>query len=295
MPDLPLPLQTDVTIQNQTTGQVDYLKYEGSTLVASDLFDYSLGSDFKIVASTQSPSTFNFQLVAQSASTGRVDFLTLDATGHQLIASAMSSVGVPRIVGLSDGIGSAVGNPGGLFASQLPDGELDFLSFNTDTGALTASDLLPGTAGLPHAVGTAVGTLSLPEFQGLGTSDTVVTQLADGSIDLLGFNGTFGTTLAYTASYLLAGSAGMPAIGAVNQNLGVNQNLIESSAPQTEGLQLIGQTAGGQPDVLYYDTGKNDPMNAGLLYATNLLNTAFPGWNVVDGGLINHSEIFPIS
>jgi hypothetical protein len=63
----------------------------------------------------------------------------------------------------------------------------------------------------------------------------------------------------------------------------------------TEGLQLVGQTAGGQADVLDYDTGKNDPTNAGLLYATNLLNTAFPGWNVVDGGLVNHSEIFPIT
>jgi hypothetical protein len=50
MPDLPLPSQTDVTIQNQTTGQVDYLKYEGNVLVGSNLFDYGLGSDLKVVA-----------------------------------------------------------------------------------------------------------------------------------------------------------------------------------------------------------------------------------------------------
>jgi hypothetical protein len=292
MPDLPLPSQTDVTIQNQATGAIDFLKYEDNTLVASQLFDYGIGSDFKVVASTIGGT--NVDLVAQSASTGLVDFLTLDATGH-LVASAMSSVGVPRIVGLSAGIGITVADVPGVFASQLPDGELDFLEFNPSTAALTKSDLLPGTAGLPHAAATAVeGGGSFPEFQGVGNLDTVVTQLADGSLDLIGFNGTFGTTLAYAASDLLAGSAGTPAIGAANQNIGANRNEFDAST-HTEGLQLIGQTAGGQLDVLYYDTGKNDPMNAGELYSTNLLNNAFPGWNVVDGGLVNHTDIFPVS
>jgi hypothetical protein len=290
MPDLPLPSQTDVTIQNQTTGAIDYLKYEDNTLVASRFIDYGLGSDFKVVASTSMGGTL--ELVTQSASTGHVDFLKLDAMGN-LIGSAMSSVGVPHIVGLSAGIGSNAGDVTGVFASQLTDGELDFLEFNIGTGALTKSDLLPGTAGLPHAVATAVTGFTFPEFLGVGNLDTVVTQLADGSIDLLGFNGTFGTTLAFTASDLLAGSAGTPAIGAANQNFGFNQNLIDAST-LTEGLQLIGQTAGGQPDVLYYDTGKNDPMNAGWLYATNLLNNSFSGWNVVDGGYVSHS-IFPVS
>jgi hypothetical protein len=290
MPDLPLPSQTDVTIQNQTTGAIDYLKYEGSTLVASQAFDYGIGSDWKVVAS--GPIGGSPGLVVQSQSTGFLDFLSLNATGH-LVSSAMSSVGVPRIVGHSAGIGSNVGDLPGVFASQLPDGELDFLEFNTSTAALMKSDLLAGTAGLPHAVGTAVGGGSFPEFLGVGTSDTVVTQLPNGSLDLLGFNGTFGTTLALTASDLLAGSAGMPAIGAVNQNFGYNQNELDAST-NTEGLQLIGQTAGGQPDVLYYDSGKNDPMNAGWLYATNLLNNSFSGWNVVDGGYVSHS-IFPVS
>src|SRR5262249_10272557 len=126
MPDLPLPSQTDVTIQNQSNGQVDYLKYEGNVLVGSSLFDYGLGSDFKIVASTFNTSSGNIELVAQSVSTGRVDFLTLNDLTGQLLSSAMSSVGVPRIVGLSAGIGSLGGNEFGTFASQLPDGELDF-------------------------------------------------------------------------------------------------------------------------------------------------------------------------
>ena len=75
MPNLPLPSQTDVTIQNQTTGQVDYLKYEGNTLVGSELFDYGLGSGFKVVGSTFDFASKNFVLVTQSVSTGLVDFL----------------------------------------------------------------------------------------------------------------------------------------------------------------------------------------------------------------------------
>jgi hypothetical protein len=46
---------------------------------------------------------------------------------------------------------------------------------------------------------------------------------------------------------------------------------------------------------MYYDTGANNPANAGILYASNLLNTAFPGWNVVDGGYFAHAVLFPIS
>ena len=50
MPFLPTPLQNNVVIQNSTTGVVDFLKYEGSTLVASSAHDYGLGANFKIVA-----------------------------------------------------------------------------------------------------------------------------------------------------------------------------------------------------------------------------------------------------
>jgi hypothetical protein len=44
------PSQTDAVIQNETTGVVDYLKYKGSTLVASNTINYGLGSAWKIVA-----------------------------------------------------------------------------------------------------------------------------------------------------------------------------------------------------------------------------------------------------
>src|SRR6516225_10086780 len=171
MPDLPLPSQTDVTIQNQTTGVVDYLKYEGSTLVASRAFDYGLGSDFKVVASDDQPGTGTTILVAQSASTGRVDFLNLDTNGN-LVSSAMSSVAVPHIVGFSDDIGGSTSN--GTLVSQLPNGELDFLAFNQSTGALSASDLVTNTVGLAHAVRvSAFNSTSPAAFFNVGTTDAV--------------------------------------------------------------------------------------------------------------------------
>jgi hypothetical protein len=66
---------------------------EGSTLVASNAVDYGLGADFKIVANTGNT------LVAQSASTGLVDFLTIGA-GGKLVASALSTVPVTKIFGI---------------------------------------------------------------------------------------------------------------------------------------------------------------------------------------------------
>jgi hypothetical protein len=208
----------------------------------------------------------------------------------------MSSVAVPHIVGFSDDIGGSTSN--GTLVSQLPNGELDFLAFNQSTGALSASDLVTNTVGLAHAVGvSAFNSTSPAAFFNVGTTDAVETQLADGSLDIIGFSGDIGT-LTFSASDLLAGSAGTPAIGAVNQNdgsAGPNFNVRDPAAPNIEGLQLIGQTASGQPDVLYYDTGINDHANTGILYSTNLLNTSFPGWNVVDGGWVNHTDIFPVA
>src|ERR1700735_1556941 len=138
MPFLPTPLQNNVVIQNNTTGVVDFLKYEGSTLVASSAHDYGLGADFKIVAEEGNI------LVAQSQKTGFVDFLTIGANGN-LVASAMSSVSLPHIFGFSIDTTE--------FGSQRADGEIDMLKFNTTTGVLTASSLVAGSAGLPTAVG----------------------------------------------------------------------------------------------------------------------------------------------
>jgi hypothetical protein len=277
--------QTDVTIQNQTTGQVDYLKYQGSTLTGSTMFDYGGGSDWKIVADHSTT------LVEQSQSTGLVDFLNIGA-GGALKTSAMSSVAVPHIFGLAP--------DAGVFGSQLADGELDFLSFNLATGALIASDLATGSAGLPKAVSiSAFGVANNPPaWFGLSAGlngDIVQTQQADGSPDMIGFSGNFfAGTLAVNSSFSIS-APGTPAFGEANPDIVNGWNLQDASGTP-QGLEEIAQTPTGQIDALYYDTGMGDPVasNEGILYASNLLGS-FPGWNVVQGGSVNHGLLFPIS
>jgi hypothetical protein len=285
MPDLPLPSQTDVTIQNQTTGQIDYLKYQGSTLTGSVMFDYGLGSEWKIVADA------SFTLVAQN-STGFVDFLNFDLNGN-LVSSQMSAVAVPHIFGSSF--------EGGVLGSQLANGQLDFLQFDTSTGALIGSDLV--TTPVPKAVSISApanGAIS-PAWAELGTGlgsfgsgDIVDTQTADGSPDMIGFSGSIAARdLAVNSSFFIS-APGTPTFFEANPDSGRSFNLQDGSGTP-QGLQEIAQTANGQIDALYYDTGVQDPVasNEGILYASNMLGS-FPGWQVVQAGFII-PRFFPIS
>jgi hypothetical protein len=274
----PIPTQTDVAIQSQTTGEVNYLQYQGNTLTGSSLFDYGLGTDFKVV--TALPGV----LVTQSQSTGVLDFLTLNANGS-LAGTAMSTVSVAPIVGEAEDYGNAL-------VSQDASG-LNFMQFNTATGALTGSDLVAGTAGFPQAVG--VGSWNAapgpPEFLGVGTADSVVTQLGNGELDIVGFSGGFGT-LALAGTDLLPQTIGSPTISAINQQVIGNENIQSTTSPSTQTLQLFGNM-GGQPDALYVNTGLGDPTNQGSLVGTNLLNTSITGWNIVDAANVNIG-IFPV-
>jgi hypothetical protein len=183
--------------------------------------------------------------------------------------------------------------------SQLADGSLDILAFNA-AGTLLASDLVAGSVGLPHAVGVAVATNGLPSFQpfagvGSGTSFDVITQLADGSLDAIGFSGNFGPkTLTVAGSFLLPGSAGSAPVGVVNPDTAsFNQNISDGAAGH-QGVQMVSQLGSGQLDMLNFDSGYSDPTNEGVLYASGLFSTSFPGFHVVDGGLMNN-VIFPIT
>src|SRR4051812_1003306 len=120
MPDLPVPTQTDVTIQNATTGQVDYLEFLGTTLVASSLRDYGLS--WNIVASSFGNSSS--VLVAQDPVSGKLDFLYLDPNAN-LVASHTSDVGVPHVVGAGLDFARVPGQEGAVLVSQLPNGQLD--------------------------------------------------------------------------------------------------------------------------------------------------------------------------
>jgi hypothetical protein len=96
--------------------------------------DYGGGSDWKIVADEGNI------LVEQSQSTGLVDFLRIGG-GGALLTSAMTSAPLPHIFGFA--------SDANVFGSQLADGEIDFLQFNTTTAALTGSQIVAGSAGLP--------------------------------------------------------------------------------------------------------------------------------------------------
>jgi hypothetical protein len=289
MPQLPVNIENDFVIQNDTTGQVDYLQFQGNTLTQSAMFDYGIAG-MNIVSSDFFGPTGQFTLVAQNPTTGVVDFLGLDNHGN-LVSSAMSS-SLPPIVG--DGIfGSNVAGQAGVneLVSQLANGQLDLLAFDA-SGTLIASDLVAGSIGLPHVVGAALADAFSPAweaFSGIGTNThafNVVAQLADGSLDAIGFSGDFGAgTLGVSNSFLLPGSAGSAPVGALNQDNGTdNQNIGDSAGHQ--GVQMVSQLAGGQLDLLSFDSGYNDAANEGTLYASNLTNPSFPGWHPIDGGLI---------
>ena len=112
-------------------------------------------------------------------------------------------------------------------------------------------------------------------------------------MDFIGFTGSFSNaSLAYVASFLVPGSAGTPAIGAVNQNIGVNFNE-RDAATGTEGIHTITQLPNGQLDAVLFDSGINNTANMGREYASTLFDLSLPGWHLVDGGLVAQS-LFPV-
>jgi hypothetical protein len=282
---LPTPLQNNVVIQNNSTGVVDFLKYEGSTLVASSAHDYGLGANFKIVADDGN------LLVAQNDQTGFVDFLKIGPNGN-LVSSAMSSVAVPHIFGFSYDTTS--------FGSQLADGEIDMLKFNTTTGVLTNSDLVAGTAGLPTAVGISAYNSNSPSWNGLPSpglgGDVIETQTASGQLDVLGLGGTPGGALTLASSDLVAGSIGTPTIGDINSDsANTGWNYQNGASPNPQGLEATTMTASGQIDLAMWDVGNPDTANTGLEYASDMLSGSFPGWSVVNGGSVDTNEVFPVT
>jgi hypothetical protein len=297
MPQLPVNIENDVAVQNNTTGAVDYLQFQGNTVTHSDLIDYGLGAGWNLVAHGTYLNNSE-GLVFQNTSTGVVDFLGLDAKAH-LVSSAMTSVGLPAIVGAGF-FGSDFGGLGGEpLVSQLPNGELDILAFDNN-GHLTHSDALANTTGLAHAVGVAEGAFLFglaPPFAGNGdgSSDNVVLQFGDGELDAVGFSGSLsGSTLAYTSSYLLPGTAGSAPVGAINQDLGFADNDSVGDAAGHQGVQAVSQLASGQLDTLWFDSGYNDTANEGALYASSLTTNSFMGWHVVDAGAVAVDDLFPI-
>lgn len=292
--------QHSVVIQNQTTGQADFLRFNGNVLQSSVLRDYGIAG-WTIVANGDFNGDGNPDLVAQNQSTGQLDFLYLNATGN-MIGSALSSV-VPHVVGAGV-FGSPVpGQVGPELVSQLANGQLDILGFNA-SGQLIASDLIAGTVGLPHAVGVAESFSDWPVFANNGATglDNVIVQSAvDNSIIALGFAGSFnGGTLTFTNSFsrgVLAGS-----IFAIDQDNDFQHqrdanvsSTVDGVTRETFDVVSVNTLAGNRIDLLSWASGYGDLSHEGVFLSaipTNFNLSA--GWQVVDAGIVDHVSILPL-
>jgi hypothetical protein len=285
-------------MQNQTTGQVDYLRFNGSTLQSSSLKDYGIAG-WSIVANGNFNADTNPDLVIQNNTTGQLDFLYLNASGN-LIGSALSAF-VPHIVGAGF-FGSVAGESGPALVSQLANGQLDILAFNA-AGQLIASDLIPNTVGLPtHVFGAAESVTNFPIFSGVGPSnDTVAVQLADGTLDFLGFSGSLnGGTLSLSASFTRGPiSDNMFALDQDNDFAKQHDaNVISTVDGVTrETVDAVGvNPTTGQVDIHSWASGYGDSSHEGVSLGTIHTNFFLPtGWQVVDAGIVDHVSILPLA
>src|SRR5438477_9420723 len=285
--------QHSVVIQNQTTGQVDFLRFNGSTLQASFLRDYGLGG-FTVVGNGDLNGDGLPDLVAQSNTTGQLDFLFLNATGN-LVATALTSVSVPHAVGIG------VFNSGPAVVTQLANGQLDILSFNFTAGTLVASDLIANTVGLPHAVGVGESFTDWPVFANVGATgnDSVLVQYPDGTISALGFSGSLATGLTFTSSFS-RGPLG-DGIFAVDQDNDFNHTRDANVVSVVDGVtretfDAVGVNATGRVDIHSWASGYGDLSHEGV--SLGVVNTNFSlsaGWQVVDAGIVDHVSILPLA
>jgi hypothetical protein len=288
--------QHSVVIQNTANGQVDFLRFNGSTLQSSAIRDYGL-SGWTVVGNGDLNGDGNADLVAQNNTTGQLDFLFLNATGN-LTASALSNVPVPHAVGVGEFNG-----PTPNVVTQLANGQLDFLGFNA-TGGLIASDLVANTVGLPTAIGVGESATNFPVFANVGTgaNDSVITQLADGTIDVIGFSGAFGAgTLSFTNSFTRGPIQDQ--LFAVNQdNDFFHQrdanvvSVVDGVTRETFDAVGVNAAAGNRVDIHSWVSGYGDLSHEGVSLGT--INTNFSlsaGWQVVDAGIVDHVSIFPLA
>lgn len=303
---LPVPAQTDTTIQYASTGAVDYLQFTGTTLTSSNLQDYGLGtgpSQLHVVASGDFNFDGNPDLVTQNAA-GQVDFINLNPDGT-LLSTHLLAQTLPHIVGAGFFNAPFVTSGGApTLVTQLADGSLDFVQVQAPTETLVQTDTLSSTAGhIGQAVGVGESFNSFQMYNNpvppAGTiDDSVVTQNPDGSISLLGFNGDFPALTWATSSSTQTAGAGP--VGDVNPDFSnlftSNENVPDHTNSGIEGNLFITTAANGQLDAVYTDSGYGGSTTQGIEYATNLLNlsTTGTGSTVVPGSMVA-SNLFPVT
>jgi hypothetical protein len=287
--------QHSVVIQNTANGQVDFLRFSGGGLQSSVLRDYGL-SGWTIVGNGDLNGDGNADLIAQNNSTGQLDFLFLNATGN-LVGSATSNVPVPHAVGLGEFNG-----PTPNVVTQLANGQLDILSFNYTTGQLTASDLIANTVGLPTAVGVGESFQSWPVFANVGTAgnDSVIVEYPDGTVDSIGFSGSITSGLTFTSSFARGPiNAQVFAVDQDNDFAHQRDANIFEPATNRETFDVVGVNNAGNPgrvEIHSWVSGYSDLSHEGV--SLGVINTNFTlsaGWQVVDAGIVAHTEILPLA
>jgi hypothetical protein len=286
------PAITYSVIQNAATGAVDYLQFNGTSLVQSAMFNY-ISPGWKIVAGGMYNGDTNPDLVAQNQSTGQVDFLYLDQGGN-LIGSAMSNTNVAPIhgqgwFGIEDNTYLFSSGQSGLpLVSQTSDGSIDLLAFS-ESGQLLGSDLVPNTAGTPPVVGVAQqNQLALPQGFNMGSNfdSNIVTQLANGQLEILSLSGDFRT---YSVTLSLFGPQSLVLPESLPPVLDVDpQGFNVSAGGAVQGaVQMVGQLPNGHIDQLFFDAGYTNSARTGDFFASTLEDVTVPSaWRVVDGGQV---------
>jgi hypothetical protein len=167
---------------------------------------------------------------------------------------------------------------------------------------LTASDLIPGTAGLPTAVGVGESTAFWPVFANNGAvgNDNVLVQDAAGNLIAIGFTGSVTTGLTYSNSFS-RGPLG-DNFFAVDQDQDFNHQRDSNVFSTVDGVyretfDAVGVNATtGRVDIHSWASGYGDAAHEGV--SLGFVNTNFSlsaGWQVVDAGIVDHVSVLPLA
>jgi hypothetical protein len=198
------------------------------------------------------PVNSQHDIVLQDPNTGAVDYLQF--SGTTLTRSNMIDYGIAGFGIAAAGDFNGDGHQD-LLAQNATTGQLDFLNLDAN-GHLIAS------ATNSTFVGTVHGAGSFGAFAGQ-VGPVVVSQLADGTIDLLGYNGHG----ALVGSQTIAGTAGLPPIVGVGESF-ANFPLFQGNGTGTND-NIIVQYADGTIDALGFSGSVG--VNGGVTFTNSFV------------------------
>jgi hypothetical protein len=218
-----------------------------------------------------------------------------------MIGSALSAF-VPHVAGAGV-FGSPVpGQSGPELVSQLPNGQIDLLGFNA-SGALIASDLIANTVGLPTLIGVAESFNFWPVLANNGAVglDSVITQLPNDTLDVIGFSGSFnGGTVTFTNSLTLGALAPLGAVDQDNdfahQRDANITSTVDGVTRETFDTVFDNVNNADQVVISSWVSGYGDLTHERFFLGnigTNFNLSA--DWHIVDAGIVDHVSVLPLA